>query len=82
MMPSALKAYRILSRHITTHMGIILIREIVVVSSSRQQSQQPATARVKARGVPILVWSPGVRVESRRPKSRPVASTGVQIPVC
>jgi hypothetical protein len=25
------------------------------------------------------VWSPGVRVESRRPKSRPGASTGVHV---
>src|ERR1039457_1392554 len=35
------------------------------------------TARVKARQTPILVWSPGVRVESRRPKVapwRPLAS--------
>src|ERR1035437_3724615 len=37
--------------------------------------KRPATARGKARHVPVLVWSPGVRVESRRPKSRPVAST-------
>ena len=60
------------------HMGIILIEKSIVVCSSRQQSQQLATARVKARGVPFLVWSPGVRVESRRPKAAswsPPAST-------
>ena len=43
------------------HMGIILIEKSIVVCSSRQQSEQPATARVKARGVPVSgveSWSP------------------------
>src|ERR1035438_2905836 len=58
-------------------MGIILVRKPNVVSSSRQQSEQPATARVRARRVPFLAWIPGVRVESRRPRValwRPPAS--------
>ena len=64
------------------HMGIILIEKSNVVVSSRQQSKSPTTARAKARCVPFLVWSPGVRVESKLPKNRPLASTGVQIQVC
>ena len=58
-------------------MGIVLIGKSVVVCSSRQQSPQPATARVKARWVPVPrveSWSPrGVQT----PKIRPVESTGV-----
>ena len=57
--------------------GIVLIEKCFVVYSSRQQSEQPATARMEALGVPVPgveSWSPrGVQT----PKSRPVASTGV-----
>jgi hypothetical protein len=63
-------------------MGIVLIWKPIVVSFGRQQMEQPATARVKARRVPIPdveSWSPrGVQ----RPKRRPVASTGVHKASC
>jgi hypothetical protein len=59
-----------------SHMASSLYAKQIVVSFGRQQIEQPATARGKARHVPAPVWSPGVRVESRRLKSRPVASGG------
>jgi len=62
-------------------MGIILIEKLNVVSSSRQHLKG---AYNRARESPpgavsgVESWSPrGVQT----PKSRPVASTGVQIPV-
>jgi hypothetical protein len=59
------------------HVGIILIEKAIVVVSSRQQSEQPATARVRAGRGPSPAWSPGVRVESKPRKPapwRPMAS--------
>jgi hypothetical protein len=53
------------------HVGIIFMCKPNVAVSSRQHSEPPATVRVKARRVTFLVWSPGVRVESRRPKVAP-----------
>src|ERR1017187_8894844 len=56
-------------------LGIVLIKKPNVVSSRKQQSEQVATARVKASCVSsprVESWSPrGVQT----PKSRPVAST-------
>jgi len=53
-------------------MGIVLIWKLIVVSFGRQQMEQPATARVKARHVPspergVLesVWSPDAQKPPR-----------------
>jgi hypothetical protein len=63
-------------------MGILLIEKCFVVCSSRQQSQQPATARVKARQVPVPgvePWSPsGVQTRKNAPPWRPVASKSLR----
>ena len=64
-------------------LGIILIWKPIVVSFGRQQIEQPATARAgKHAKCQFPMWSSGVRVESRRLKSRPVASTGVHGTSC
>ena len=53
------------------HMGIILIRKSIVVVSSRQHLKAARNrARRHATGQ-LPVWSPGVSVESRRPKIAP-----------
>jgi len=54
----------------------------IVVSSGRQQIEQPATARGIARHVPALHVESGSPRGVQTPKKRPVESTGVQIALC
>jgi hypothetical protein len=67
--------------HVT--MGIVLICKPIVVSFGRQQSEQPATARVREHArcptLGVESWSPrGVQT----PQKAPVASTGVHVASC
>ncbi len=60
-------------------MGVPLMWKQNVVSSSRQQIDQLATAREGTPGAKFGVVDSGVHMESRMGKSPSVASTGVQI---
>src|ERR1039458_8082436 len=64
------------------HVGIMLIEKSFVVCSSGQQSQQPATARGKARHGPVSDVESRSPCRVQTPQSRPVASTGVHAASC
>jgi hypothetical protein len=52
-------------------------KAIVAVSSTRQASQQPTTARVRASSLPVLVWS----LLEPRDRLPPAPESGTVLPV-